>query len=334
MWHGANYGKYTFDSFSDYRLDYNSNNRTITGGVYDQRMYRKNLKEHSLTPSAKDLQSVEDLKEKLKGVTVTISPEAEKYMEGLRERKEAQKAEEERMRQEWDSLFDPDDPFDRVGTYFSVFDDALSEMGFYDNLSDDETLQMECLLGGITYSMNSLFGNLQEEEAVCGPLSSHAARFELESSTAALRQFSEKYLSADMRERFDGLIDQYYERNAKGLVGYRSSWERYHEDDAWILDTTASERVIPVSAKEKVIWQLGKVETTEEDYSRAAKSWRSQLKMLADREKSVDDSIAMLQDTLNALASGNSKDKGVLQYVSRWNEFSIENARQYWKLLV
>lgn len=61
---------------------------------------------------------------------------------------------------------------------------------------------------------------------------------------------------------------------------------------------------------------------------------RSQLKMLADREKSVDDSIAMLQDTLNALASGNSKDKGVLQYVSRWNEFSIENARQYWKLLV
>lgn len=334
MWRGANYGRYTFDSFSDYRLDYNSDNRTITGGVYSQRMYKKNLAEQDLTPSEKDLQSAEALKEKLKGVTVTISPEAEKYMTGLRERKEAQKAEEERIRQEWDSLFDPNDPFDRIGSYFSVFSGALSEMGFYDNLSDDETLQMECLLGGITYSMNSLFGNLQEEEAVCGPLSSYAARLELESSTAALRQFSEKFLPLNMRDTFDDLIDRYYERNAKGLIGYRSSWEQYHEDDAWILDRTASERVIPVSEKEKVIWQLGKVKTTEADYNHAAESWRLSLKKLVDGEKSVDDSIGMMQDTLNALASGNSKNQGVLQYVSRWNKFTVENARQYWKLLV
>lgn len=334
MWRGVNYGRYAFDSFSDYRLDYNGDSRTITGGVYNQRMYEKNLKEQSLTPSEKDLQSAEALKEKLKGVTVTISPEAERYMAGLRERKEAQKDEEERMRQEWDSLFDPDDPFDRIGTYFSVFDGALSEMGFYDDLSDDETLQMECLLGGITYGMNSLFGNLQEEEAVCGPLSSHAARFELESSTAALRQFSEKFLPLYMKDTFDNLIDRYYERNSKGLTGYRSSWEIYHEDDAWVLDTTASKRVVPVSEKEKIVWKLGKVKLTEADYDSAAESWRSSLKTLAGGEKSVDDSITAMQDTLNALASGNSKNQGVLQYVSRWNKFTIENARQYWKLLV
>lgn len=55
--------------------------------------------------------------------------------------------------------------------------------------------------------------------------------------------------------------------------------------------------------------------------------------MLADGENSVDDSIAAMQDTLNTLASGNSKNQGVLQYVSRWNKFTIENARQYWNLL-
>lgn len=120
MWNDVDYSKYRRDYYSDYRLDYNSDSRTITGGVYNQRMYEKNLKEQSLTPSEKDLQSAEALKEKLKGVTVTISPEAERYMAGLRERKEAQKVEKERMRQEWDSLFDPDDPFDRMGTYFSV----------------------------------------------------------------------------------------------------------------------------------------------------------------------------------------------------------------------
>lgn len=334
MWSDVDYSKYRRDYYSDYRLDYNGDSRTVTGGVYNQRMYEKNLKEQSLTPSEKDLQSAEALKEKLKGVTVTISPEAERYMAGLRERKEAQKAEEERMRQEWDSLFDANDPFDRIGTYFSVFDNALSEMGFYDNLSDDETLQMECLLGGITYSMNSLFGNLQEAEPVCGNLSSHAARFELESSTAALRQFSEKFLSSDMRERFDGLIDQYYERNAKALEGWRSSREYFDEASAETYDWSASKRVIPLSETEKIIWKLGKVKLTEADYDSAAESWSSQLKTLVDGEKSVDDSIAAMQDTLNALASGNSKNQGVLQFVSRWNKFTIENARQYWKLLV
>lgn len=333
MWYGANYRRYTFDSFSDCRLDYSNGNGTITGGTYDKRMYEKNRQECLPAPSEEDLQSVEALKEKLRGVTVTISPEAEEYMTGLRERKEAQKAEQERMSQEWDSLFDPNDSFGRIGTYFSVFSGALSEMGFYDNLSDEETLQMECLLGGITYSMNSLFGGLQEEGALCGELSSHAARLELESSTAALRQFSEKFVPSDMRERFDGLIDEYYERNAKGLEGYRSSWEEFHEGDAWILDMTTSKRVIPLSEREKIIQQLGKVKATKDDYERAAKDWRSSLKLLADGENSVDDSIAVMQDTLNALASGNSKNQGVLQYVSRWNKFTIENARQYWKLL-
>ncbi|MCM1211684.1 MAG: hypothetical protein NC318_08780 [Blautia sp.] len=334
MWNGIDDTKYRFDSYSDYRLDYNNDNRTIAGGVYERRMHEKNLGDNAITPTQQDLQSAEALKEKLSGVTVTISPETAEYMSGIRERKEAQRAEEERIRQEYGFLWNPENPFDRIGTQFSVFSDALSEMGFYDNLSDEETLQAECLLGGMTYSMNSLFGTLQEKEAVCGGLSSYAARFELESSTAALRQFSEKFVPVHMRDTFDNLIDKYYEHNAKALEGYRSSWEDFQEGNARLYDTTASKRMIPLSEEEKIIWKLGKVKTTEADNIHAAESWRTQLQKLASGEKSVDDSIAMMQDTLNALASGNSKDRGVLAYVSRWNAFSIENARQYWKLLM
>lgn len=207
-------------------------------------------------------------------------------------------------------------------------------MGFYDALSDDETLQVECLLAEITYGMNSVCGNLKEERPGSEQLSSYAARFELESSTAALRQFSKKFVPSDMSNMFNNLIDQYYEHNAKALEGYRSTKEYLNELSAGLYDRTASMRVIPLREVEKNIWQAGKVKAKESDYTHMAQSFQEQLKMLVNGEKSVDDSIIMMQDTLNALASGNSKNHGLLEYVNQWNSFSIENARHYWNLLI
>lgn len=86
--------------------------------------------------------------------------------------------------------------------------------------------------------------------------------------------------------------------------------------------------------EEKNIQKAGNVKVDESDLNNAAESWRKHLKMLVSGEKSVDDSITMMQDTLNALASGNSKNQSLLQYVSRWNSFAVENARQYWNLLI
>lgn len=323
--------------YSNYGIDYSNYNRTIAGGAYDNRMYQKNCQNFSDISTPEERQAAdaaaEALKEKLKGVTVTMSPEAVEFMAGVRERKEAAMAEQERILQEF-SFLNPENAFNRIGTQFSIISDTLSGMGFYDNLSDDETLQVDCILAGITYGMNSVCGNVKEELSDSDQLSSYAARFELESSTAALRQFSEKFVPEDMRESFSNLIDQYYEHNAKVLEGYRSSREISNEGLATLYDWTASKRVIPMDEEEKNIQKAGKVKNTESDLNSATESWRKQFKMLLSGEKSVDDSITMMQDTLNALASGNSKSKDLLQYVSQWNSFSIENARQYWNLLV
>lgn len=318
-----------------FKIDYNT---AIAGGAYDQRMLQESRQVFSDVSTPEQRQAAdaaaEALREKLKGVKVTMSPEAVEYMDGIRERKEAQRIEEERIRQEYSSLLNPENAFDRVGTQFSIISGELSEMGFYDELSDDETLRVDKLLAGITYGMNSVCGNLKEENPGFEQLSSHAARFELESSTAALRQFSEKFVPSEMREKFDNLIDQYYEHNAKALEGYRSSKEISNELLAGIYDRTASEMVRPMREDEKIIQQAGKVKTEESDFTQAAESWRTYFKKLVSGEKSVDDSITMMQDTLNALASGNSKNPGLIQYVSQWNSFSIENARHYWGLLI
>ncbi len=310
----------------------------IAGGAYDNRMLQKDRQVFSDVSIPEQRQAAdaaaEALREKLKGVSVKMSPEAVEYMGGIRERKESQRAEEERRRQECSYLLNPENAFDRVGTQFSIISGELSEMGFYDSLSDDETLQVDQLLAGITYGLNSVCGNLKDESPGFEQLSSHAARFELESSTAALRQFSEKFVPSEMRERFDNLIDQYYEHNAKALEGYRSSKEFSNELLAGIYDRTASKMVRPMREDEKIIQQAGKVKTEEADFTQAAKSWKTYFKKLVSGEKSVEDSITMMQDTLNALASGNSKNPGLIQYVSQWNSFSIENARHYWGLLI
>lgn len=310
-----------------------NNNVAISGGIYENRMIQRSRQTFSDLSTLEERHAAEALKEKLKGAAVTISPESVEFLDGIQERKEAQRAEEERIRQKF-SFLNPENAFNRIGTQFGIISDALSEMGFYDNLSDDETLQVDRILYGITYGMNSVCGNVKEELPDSEQLSSYAARFELESSTAALRQFTEKFVPEDMRERFSSLIDQYYEHNAKILEGYRSSREISNELLATLYDRTASKRVIPMDEEEKNIQKVGNVKVEEADITKAAESWREQFKMLVNGEKSVDDSITMMLDTLNALASGKSKNQSLLQYVSRWNLSSIENARNYWNLLL
>ncbi len=316
------------------RIDYDV---AIAGGAYDNRMLQKSRQVFSDVSTPEQRQAAdaaaEALRERLKGVSVKMSPEATEFMTGLRERKEAMYAENERIRQE-NSFLNKENAFDQIGTQFSIISGELSEMGFYDSLSDDETLQVDQLLAGITYGMNSVCGNMKEENPGFEQLSSHAARFELESSTAALRQFSEEFVPSEMRERFDKLIDQYYEHNAKALEGYRSTKEISNELLAGIYDRTASKMVRPMREEEKIVQQAGKVKVEDADFTKAAESWQTYFKMLVSGEKSVDDSITMMQDTLNALASGNSKNQGLIQYVSQWNSFSIENARHYWGLLI
>lgn len=327
-----------------YSFDYNE--LRICGGVYDRRMYQNYRHNTTLTPTEEQKQTAEELKEKMAGVTVTISQEGfdrESYMADLRERKEEMRAQKERDREEHSYLnhLNKGDVFEQcfgqwyLGSLDSIISGTLDEMGFYDDLSDDETLEVECLLAGITYGMNTVGGGIRVADPVCGELTSQAARFELESSTAALKQFSKKYVPSKMQEQFAELIDQYYKHNEKALQGYRSSAEISDELTAKYNDEIASTRLFPIMEETEVIkGQLGKVKNTKDDVGHAVKEWQKQLRMLVSGVRSVNDSMQMMRNTLNALASGNSKDQGVLQYVDRRGSYSIENARQYWGMLL
>ena len=182
--------------------------------------------------------------------------------------------------------------------------------------------------------MNSVCGTVKVLSPESEQLTSQAAKFELESSTAALRQFSQKYVSGEMQDFFNNLVDQYYEHNSKVLEGYQSSRETSNELLAAIYEKTASNRRAPLSENEKMIQMAGKVKVDEEDEKEAIKEWRKCLKALADGKGEVGEMMGRMSDILKMLASGNSENKQLLNYVEQWNSPAIENARKYWSVLV
>lgn len=305
------------------------------GGAYWERMLMKNSVQRTMpghTPEEAGM--AEEVREKLSGVTITMSPESAEYMKRLEARKEEERAQQARFQRENSPLV-MQDPFSRIGTQFSTISKALSEMGYYDDLSDEEVLETDKLLANITYGMNSICGNFRVETETRAPeLSSYAAKFELESSTAALRQFADKYLPENMRETFQNLVDKYYEHNSMALEGYRSTREIMDELQANTYDKVASSRVIPMSEEEKMTHLAGKVKPEDEDVNSAYKEWRTYFKMFAQADHPEDDVMAKLSESLNRLASGNSENKRFVQFIANRNAFAIENARLYWSALI
>lgn len=305
-----------------------------TGGIYFERMLRKSQSNYKSPPVTEEqLKASEEARKKIEGVDITMSPESIEFMASVKERKEAAKIERERIEKE-NSAWNKEDPFEMTGgaiTQFFIISRALDEKGFYDDKSDEEVLEIEDLLISITHGISDLHGG---RDGIASELSSHAASFELESSTAALRQFSEKYLPEELKESFSDLIDKYYKHNENVLEGYKSTEENRNEFSAELYDRTGKYRVILPDQKEKMMHIAGKIQYSEEDKDNAVREWKACFDKLRDGSYSVDEAMNRMRDTLLQYASGNSENKGFLQYMQDWNEFAIKNARSYWSLLM
>lgn len=122
-----------------------------------------------------------------------------------------------------------------TGSQYLVFSQKLNESGFFDSMSDKEVGEAESILSAITKGMDSL--NNANYLTGRGPSgvdgkgytlpTSYEARMELESSTAALKYFGEKYIEDEgLRKEFEGLVDDYYAHNTEVLGEYRNPMEQ------------------------------------------------------------------------------------------------------------
>ncbi len=184
----------------------------------------------------------------------TVSEEAKSFIKG--EKKEF--IEYTRFYQD-DKIAQSKEPFwKQTGSQYLVFSEKLYHSGFFDSMSDKKAREAEAILSTITKGMDSL-SNAQYltgkgPSGVSGKgytlPNSYEARMELESSTAALQLFGEKFIEDEgLRKEFQGLVDDYYAHNMEVLEEYGNPVEKM----AWAVKRfyNSSESTVHTKAEEQ-----------------------------------------------------------------------------------
>ncbi|WP_051569254.1 hypothetical protein [Alkaliphilus transvaalensis] len=136
---------------------------------------------------------------------------------------------------------DPNDVFSyRPRDQWLVFSQYLHDKGGFEGMTNQEAYELENILKQITDGLDSLTSTGISFSGTNKQLTSHEARLELIASTKALELFSEKYLTDDLKEGFDSLIEDYVEHNEKKVRGHLSIEEKFYQARSKLSATNVS----------------------------------------------------------------------------------------------
>ncbi len=229
---------------------------------------------------------------------------------------------------------------------WNVFDDYLSYCGFYDNMEEDDIEKLRDTMShilvrtsdSIDVETQKYTGKSSFSSGSGGrELYSYEAALEVESSTAALKLFSEKYLQNEQKSDFDYLINKYHEDLSKRLQDYKSAEEElyesinnlgFSESDETLRQHGLSEEQIKTH---KINVKLGGVKHTKEEED----AYRNALKQLfssINRENQAS-VFQKLEELIVNYASGNSGDQDVRNVVRMQTQGVRNNVQNYWEKL-
>ena len=269
--------------------------------------------------------------------TVDISPDSQEFMSRVAERKEAQRAEKERLKAE-----NPWSPFDYQGdlsknepTQYLVFSEFLYDKGFFRDMDDEQAGKMEDMLRNITSGMDSIRGPL-DAGRWDNSMSHEAAKLDLVSSVNALNYFADTYLSEGVRDSFKELIKEYESYNSKIVANHKNGMDWYSESMKDIPAPNAtgvSADVRQAQERTKAYQQIGRVTHTDEEDKWLQEDYQALFDKLMKKEDSVKNTFDSLQNLLVNYASGGSKNNVVLDLLNANNAGSINRMFQYWSAM-
>lgn len=257
---------------------------------------------------------------------------------------------------------DPDDPFwGNAGNQWLVFSEHLYNHGFYEGMSDKEVASIETLLDRITSGMDgvnsaryhtglNIYPDNNSGEANLSGFdlfndTSEMLAMDLESSTAALKYFSETYIdNADLRDEFNKLVHQYHSHNEKTLDGYQSLGEKMQKftnavysgkyPGSALLNNMSQSAVNSYSERLEANKYLGGVSHTVEEETQYKKDCAALFEQLTKGASNWDTIWKLLEDTLTDYASKGSDDKRIQQAVSGQAVSTFGRMKGYWSFLL
>ncbi len=292
--------------------------------------------ERTQTPEERK-KSYEDMGIHAEKFTVDFSPDSQEFMSWVAERKEAERAEQERLEAE-----NPWSPFDYRGdlsknepTQYLVFSKFLYDKGFFNDMDDEQAGKMEDMLRNITSGMDSIRGPL-DAGRWDNSMSHEAAKLDLISSVNALNYFADTYLSEGMRDSFKELIKEYENYNSKTVANHRNSMDWYSESMKSIPAPNAagvSADVRQAQERTKAYQQIGRVTHTEQEEKGLKEDYQALFDKLMHKDDSARNIFDNLQNLLVNYASGGSKNNVVLNLLNANNAGSINRMFQYWSAM-
>lgn len=322
-----------------------------TEAVYEE-TYKKRVAKRGNEAAAKAYKQMEktSVQENLgEGVSITISQESQEFMSGVEERKAAQRAEKEALREQYST-----NPFaysgnalsltnletgERVGrepTQWRVFSENLYKNGFYDNMSDEEAEKIEGMLKSITSGTESISG-ITDSERSFSALSHEAAKLEFISSINALNYFADNYVPKEMRGAFQDLVKAYEDYNSESVAKHKNSDDLYSEAMAKISAPNARnvDAAVKKSQEQTIASQaIGKVRHTDEEEAKQEQDYQALFDRLVVQKDSAGSIFNELKDTLINYAAGGNRNTDVLALLNIRNEGSIDRMADYWKQLL
>lgn len=324
-------------SYMDVKLtNYTGIREKITDSRKDRTAAEAQRAERTQTPEERK-KAYEEMGIHAGKLTVDISPDSQEFMAQVAERKEAQRAERERLEAE-----NPWSPFDYRGdlsknepTQYLVFSKFLYDKGFFSDMDDEQAGKMEDMLRDITSGMDSIRGPLDTGHWD-NSMSHEAAKLDLVSSVNALNYFAETYVSEGMRDAFKGLIREYENYNSRLVANHRNGMDLYSESMKNISAPNAagvSADVRQAQERTKAYQQIGRVTHTEQEEKGLKEDYQALFDKLMNKEDSARNIFDSLQNLLVNYASGGSKNNMVLDLLNANNAESINKMFQYWSAM-
>lgn len=244
------------------------------------------------------------------------------------------------------------------GAQHLLFGQKLHEMGFFDGMSEEEVSQYESLLKDITEVMSSINMNMisnekngnnsfsyfyqgdmvrQKYDAAMIHTYSDDAKVDLESATAALHYFSEKYLDKEQKQEFDSMVNDFYDHNAKYLETYQDSQERMGNFTEKLYASGMADRFLnwgQFKENEEYSKHMGGVTHTKEEKADYIKNVANIFKQLQKTGVDTSDLWKQLkEDHLNHLTKGTER-QDFKDRVWEQSEKVFKHMDSYWSKLL
>lgn len=245
----------------------------------------------------------------------------------------------------------PEDPFwSNTGNQWLVFSENLYKNGFYDNMTDDEVKEAETILARITAGMDHLSRTQYDTGIEFSDFYGHGANYfmtsnevimELESATAALRYFSEKYVGEDQKEGFDDLVDKFYSHNTQVIEGYQSPIESFNKAINRIhtgkynnsaVDNRYSQGMRKESSNIGFSIYLGGIAHSEKEKEAYRKGIAS---LFEEMDSSNSDEVwKNINEIFLNFSTENSDDKKIRDFITDQTKFTFARMKGYWSELL